>query len=50
MQYTSLFSGEKNGQKCNLTDRNFGLCLHFQHNLALFFFVQLRLSKQAARK
>ena len=20
----------------NLTDRNFGLCLHFQHNLALF--------------
>ena len=29
---------EKNEQKWNLTDRNFGLCLRFQHViLALFF-------------
>ena len=34
-------------RKMNRNHHNFGLCLHFQHNLALFFFVQLRLSKQA---
>ena len=44
---------EKNEQKWNLTDRNFGLCLHFRHIIYALFSLcnlQLRLSKQAARK